>query len=500
MSQVKHNVIANFIGNVWVSALSIGLVPVYVHFMGIESFGLVGIFALLQGIFNVFDLGLSSTLNRELAAASAKGAAQEMADLVRTLEWVYWLVAGAIAIVTVSSSPFIARHWLNNSTLSNHVVIGALILSGLVIAVRWPYSLYSGGLLGLQKQGLFNRDKIVLETIRSAGVVIILAYVSSTIYAFFLWQMVISVLTTLLFRWTLWQNLPPIQGRASFRSSVFKKTWRFAAGMNGIAIMATILMQTDKVILSRMLSLESFGYYTLAATVATGLYQFSGPFYNALYPKFTQLVAIGDTNQLKLLYHKSCQLLSVLVIPVALMISFFSKDILALWTRSATTAAVTATVLSIMVLGTALNCLVTIPFALQLAYSWPTLTFYSNIVGVIVLVPAIFILTHYYGAVGAALAWLALNTGYFFVVINVMHRRLLQDEKWAWYLVDIGKPFVITLTIMGAGKYALTMSALNGAPLFFALATLLSVTVFATAASTRSVRTMGIKWLGKGSV
>ena len=51
--------------------------------------------------------------------------------------------------------------------------------------------------------------------------------------------------------------------------------------MSGIAVLAVILTQMDKVILSRMLPLEMFGYYALASTVATSLAAFSRRFFTA---------------------------------------------------------------------------------------------------------------------------------------------------------------------------------------------------------------------------
>ena len=49
--------------------MSLAFVPLYIKFMGIESYGLVGIFVSLPALFGVLDMGLSTTLNRELTKA-----------------------------------------------------------------------------------------------------------------------------------------------------------------------------------------------------------------------------------------------------------------------------------------------------------------------------------------------------------------------------------------------------------------------------------------------
>ena len=70
MSVIKQNIIANFGGKAWQALMSLAFVPLYIKFMGIESYGLVGIFASLLALFGLLDMGLSTTLNRELAGFS----------------------------------------------------------------------------------------------------------------------------------------------------------------------------------------------------------------------------------------------------------------------------------------------------------------------------------------------------------------------------------------------------------------------------------------------
>ena len=53
--------------------MSLAFVPLYIKFMGIESYGLVGIFASLLALFGLLDMGLSTTLNRELAIVELYG-------------------------------------------------------------------------------------------------------------------------------------------------------------------------------------------------------------------------------------------------------------------------------------------------------------------------------------------------------------------------------------------------------------------------------------------
>jgi O-antigen/teichoic acid export membrane protein len=453
LNPLKKNIAANFAGSIWQALMGLVFIPLYIKFLGIESFGLIGIFATLQVIFGLLDVGLGSTLTREMARLSVlPRKEQEMRNLVRTLETLYWSVAVFVGIVIVSLSPFIAHHWIKAGQLSPKTIEQALLIMGFVMVFQMPIGFYSGGLIGLQKQVLLNVINVCMNTLRGVGAVLILWLVSPTIQAFLLWQIVISIINAFLLALFLWRSLPHSDNKTVFQKQLLKNIWRFTAGMSGISILAVILTQLDKIILSKILSLEMFGYYMLASVVAMSLSRLFTPVFLSIYPRFTQLVSINDQDGLKQLYHKSCQFMSVLVLPVAIVVALFSYEIIFLWTQISTTAEQTHLIVSILICGTALNGLMNPPYALQLAFAWTKLSFFKNIIAVILLVPLIIYSAMRYGAIGAAIAWFALNMGDVVLVIPLMHRRLLRKEKWRWYWQDICLPLVVCTFVAGLGR------------------------------------------------
>jgi len=428
-------------------------IPIYIKFMGIESYGLIGIFTTLQVIFALLDVGLGSTLTREMARLSVlphKG--QEMRNLVRTLETLYWGIAVFVGITVVLLSPFISHHWVKAGQLSPKTIEQAFLIMGFIMVFQMPIGFYSGGLMGLQKQVLLNVINVCMNTLRGIGAVLILWLVSPTIQAFLLWQIGISIINTFLLELFLWRKLPISENKAVFQKQLLKGIWRFTAGMSGISILAVILTQLDKIILSKILSLEMFGYYMLASVVATSLVRLVLPVFIGIYPKFVQLVSLDDQDGLKLLYHKSCQLIAVLILPVAIVIALFSYEVILLWTQNPATAAKTHLLVSILICGTAINGLLGMPYALQLAFGWTRLSFLKALIAVILLVPLIIYMTTRYGATGAAIAWLVLNIGMFLFEIPIMHRKLLRKEKWRWYWQDVCLPLAACIIMAGLGR------------------------------------------------
>jgi O-antigen/teichoic acid export membrane protein len=229
---------------------------------------------------------------------------------------------------------------------------------------------------------------------------------------------------------------------------------RFAGGMATITLLSIVLMQVDKLLLSKLVSLEDFGYYALASSAASALYFLSTPIAIALSPRLTELVAKADQQALIDTYHRASQWLAALLIPAALVMAAFAEPLLRVWTGNVNLAQQVAPLLALLALGTLCNGFMFVPFTTQLAHGWTGFAVRVNIIAVIFMVPAILWAVPRFGAIGAAWAWLALNAGYVLIGMHFMHRRLLPNEKWRWYLDAVFMPLVIgSITVMALRKW-----------------------------------------------
>lgn len=455
MPSIKKNLTANFFGKICTTLLSVVFLPLYIRIIGIEAYGLVGIYTTLLALFSLLDLGLCTTTNREMARMlPEEHAAEDFRNLMRTLEFIYWPVALLICAIVFLLAPFLANHWIQAKDLAPEIIKQAIYCIGLSLAFQWPSSLYNGALMGLQKQVLINGLSVAFSLIRAIGTLLILTYVSPTLQAFFIWQMIINLAQTLLSGFFLWRALPKSPRPPRFDKLILLRLKNFALGIAGTSVLVTVLTQLDKVILSKMLSLDMFGYYMLAASAASTLHYITGPIFTAFFPRFSQLVSANNLEELKRVYHISCQVVSATVLPAAIFAIFFSSEIVFLWTRNPEIANNTATIISLLMIGNLLNGFMTLPYALQLAYGWTKLGFYQNLVGIIVLTPCLFIGTYYFGAIGAALTWIVLNAGYILISIPIMHRTLIRDEKARWYIYDVGIPLLSTSLIILGCRWA----------------------------------------------
>lgn len=442
---LTKNIAANFLGNAWVALLAILVVPLYIKLVGYESYGLIGFYATVQITAFLLDSGLSATISREMASFGVSDERRaELRNLARTVEILYWTIGLVLGLIIASGAHLISTNWLASKSLSPVELRRLVILMGLAVAARWPFVLYLSGLAGLRRQVLQNAYTAVVESVRIAGSIFILAH-GHGLETFFFWQILVWLVASLLIRRAFWTVVAGEAG-ARFDWATLFKVGRFAVGMSGIGIAVTILVQTDKLVLSKMLTLAEFGQYMAASTLASGLYLVSKPIFAAHSPELAHLVAEGDVARTAEVFRRGYQVLAVFLLPLAAILMCFSGEILELWTRDAAVASALSPVLAILVLGTALNGVMNIPYALQLAHGWTSLTLKLNVASAAVLVPAVVFLIRSYGMTGAAAAWVALNVGAVLISIPIMRKHgILPESCFVFYRDALILPGFISL-------------------------------------------------------
>ena len=133
---LSRNLLAGLASSLWSALLGLAVVPLYLRYLGLEAYGLIGFFAMTQAMLQILDLGLAPTINREVARCSATGDLKQAGRLLHTLAIIYWCVAALIALLVVALAPLISGYWLTSSHLPQATVTHAVMLMGLVVACR----------------------------------------------------------------------------------------------------------------------------------------------------------------------------------------------------------------------------------------------------------------------------------------------------------------------------------------------------------------------------
>ena len=324
-----------------------------------------------------------------------------------------------------------------------------------------------------------NVVSVVMATVRSVGAVAILFWVEASLRAFFVWQMAVSVLTLLVYWRIAYRVLPTPLIRPRFSMVTLRHSWNFAGGMLMITLLALLLTQVDKVLLSTLISLEDFGRYTLASVAAGAIFTLISPISTTFLPRLTQLHAAGQEREFTATFHRGAQLVAVVGGSAAAIVIIHAETILRIWLHDNELAGQTSTLLALLLVGNLMNGLCHMPYQAQLAHGITSFALKVNALAAAILVPLIFIIVPVYGVIGAALIWAGLNLGNLLIITFFVFRFMMLSERSAWIVGDVLTPLIPSVVVAAIGRWLLP----DNLGVVFTLVSLALITAFATIAS-----------------
>lgn len=438
---LKRNIVANYVSQIYVTGIGILILPLYIKYMGAEAYGLVGFFTMLQAWFGLLDMGLTPTIGRETAryhGGSMSGLAYRQLLRALTLIFAGIAVFGGGALWLFSDT--IANNWLNSELLAISDVVLAVEIMAISVALRWMGGLYRGVITGSERLVWLSGFNGLVATLRFVAVFVSMWLYGFTPFVFFVHQLVVALLEVAGLYLMSHRLLPR---RHSFGENIgwsfkpVKPVLKFALTIAFTSSVWVLVTQTDKLVLSGILPLAEYGYFTLAVLAASGIMVISGPISSAIMPRMARLHAEGKKDELMQVYRNATQLVSVIAGSAAITIAYCAESLLFAWTGNAELAAQTAPILRLYAIGN--GFLAVAAFAYYLQYALGNLRFHliGNAVMVVALIPAIIVAATYYGGVGAGYVWLTVNGLYLLIWVAYVHHKLQPGLHLLWLIKDV---------------------------------------------------------------
>jgi O-antigen/teichoic acid export membrane protein len=454
MKKVKKNIFFNVIGSLVSSVLALFFMPYYFKTMGAESYAVLGFFVSLQVWFALIDLGLVPTLSNQMAHyKSGKLNKKNTVNFLKSVEIFYILITVFLGLIFYYGSSYFSHFWFKPNVLPLISIQKTISLLGLVISLKLFEEVYRASISAMQFQIWLNIAQIILSTFRWVGGFVVILSFGEKLEAFFIWQLLISAITLVILRHQLYKYLNPITFQYKFSFNCLWKARKFTSGIFGISFFALALTQADKILLSGILNLKEYGYYIFSSSLSGVLGLIILPIGNAAYPYFINLKSQNNKNKLGDFFHKSCQWVSFLIIPLACNISFFAYQVIYAWTGDSVIAENVSPILKILIIGNLLSSFIYIPYIIQIAYKWTTLTLLLNLLGFFIMIPGLFYLVPIYGAKGAAYLWLIINLIFAVGVAIFMYKKILINHRNKWLFYSILIPTAFSFIFCGAVKF-----------------------------------------------
>ncbi len=435
---LQKNILANYLGQFYMTMVSIVMVPMYLEYLGAETYGLVAFFAMMQMWFHLLDLGMGPTLGRQVARFHGGAmTGTELRRLLRAMEAVFFGIAAAAMLAWILSAGAIANHWLNAETLDVQEVGGALVLIGIAVALRWVCGIYRSAIWGFEHQVWLNIFGIAIATLRFVTVIPLFIFVGTSPRVFFTYQLIVALVELGCLMAKTYASMPRATERTGWSLAPLRGVLTFSLTIAFTSSVWVMVTQMDKLVLSKILTLGQFGYFALGVLVASAVNLVGAPVTQAMLPRLSRLAAEQDQQGILALYRRATQWVCCAAAPVALGLALFAEPIVWIWTGDRGTAAAVAPIVRLYAIGNGLLAIAAFQYYLQFAKGDLRLHLAGNLIFVLLLVPLVILAASRYGGVGAGWVWLGQCAFFALAWTWLVHRRFAPGLHWPWVVRDV---------------------------------------------------------------
>lgn len=444
---MKKNIIANIVGKFWSVLSGFLFIPLYIKYLGFESYAVISFTLIIAGVMAVLDAGLTATLSREFARVDQS--IIEKIRVFKTLETTYFLIIIFITTLIFFFSNTIASNWLNLKTIEPDRVSFFIKIIGFEASFQMLFRFYMGGMLGFEKQVKANIFQVGWGMFRN-GLVVIAIYLVPKLEMFFMWQLVATLIFTILMRLFLIKILTSkytFTFKPILEKEILSKLWRFAGGVLLISLVAALNTQMDKLAISKLLDIDSLGYYTLAVSIAMGIFVFVSPISVALLPRFTALYSNSKGLEATHLFAKVNLFVAIFVFSFMANMVFYARELIWIWTGNLNLAKNAGFFLPPLSFSFAMLALASMSYDVAIANGYTKLNNILGIVSLTITMPGYWIATKYFGGLGAAYVYCFVQTTITFIYIYFINKNFLQIKIQDLIFKKIVSPLIMALII-----------------------------------------------------
>lgn len=467
---LKINVVANYTGVLLTTFMTFFVVPFYLDWLGPESYGLVGVATLLQSWIMLISAGLAPVAGRMAATAKAGGESWDKAvRFFRTVDWYIAIIGAIVFLFVYLFKNWFTTNWLKVKDLDFDTVALCVLLLCLMCIVRLATSVTRGIVINLEAQVWQNIHLVVFSTLRFAASLPIVYYYREPTYLF-IWWCLVAVLEYFSIQYKVIKLSPVKMPFLVIDNTLIKEHGKMAATLGFTSLVWVLITQLDKVVLSGVLPLEEYGYYSVATLLSGGILILCQPISQAFQPRITAQYAVSGIQGVNDTFIQ-CSFLTILfILPVAVMFFYFPKEILFVWTGDYKVGDSANQVLMGYSLGNTFVALTGLLYLLQVAIGHVKYHFYGNVLFALVLTPLVPLAALYYGANGAAWLWALVNAILFFAWSSFVLNKLSPTITFNWLFKITSRPMVITFIVVGVIRLLVNTDQMQRGFTFFVLA------------------------------
>lgn len=278
---IRADVLANYVSAIVAGSVTLLLMPVYARLMGAQAWGGVALCLAAQSLIQLWDLGLSQVVPRDVA--QAESSSDPGAHSLHAYGRLYAGI-GAVAVVSgLAVVQWFGPLWVPAMASDGSLQTGmklAVLCGALQLMNGLPIAYWNGS--GRQVFAVKRTCSFLL--LRGAVILAALMFLGAGVEVF-MWA---SLCTTgaecisNLVRFHRETGALAIRGaRAASVLRIITKNWPISVSI----LMGALVSQADKMMLPRSISVEDFGVYAMTLALGLAFLQLQYPVMTAMYPR-----------------------------------------------------------------------------------------------------------------------------------------------------------------------------------------------------------------------
>jgi len=400
-------------------------VPILIHSIGLDRFGVLSVAWMLIGYFSLFDFGIDQGLTKMVADRLATGEKQSIPPLVWSslvLLLLFGIIAGGLMAIL---SPWIIERALKIPLSLQQESLTAFYW----LSIGMPIALVTSGARGVleatQSFHLLSAVRIPLGIFNFAGPLMVLPFSKSLVPIFAV--LVLGRLVGLFLHVRFMTHvLPSLRDSISFSYEVAKPVLHFGSWITVSNLVSPLMMNMDRFFIGALLSIAVVSYYSAPFEAVTKLLLIPGALGTVLFPAFAMSYH-ADRRRMAMLLARGSKYVLICIFPLALAIVAFAPDLLGRWLGPVFAGQSTG-VLRWLTVGVFINCLAMLPAMLLHAVGRPDVPAKLHLLELPIYLVVIWFAVRNRGIEGAAWAWsfrIVLDA----LLIGIVTVRLLPETS-----------------------------------------------------------------------
>lgn len=398
-----RNVIWSAAGQVGPLIAAFIAMPILIHALGVERFGILGLAWTVFGYFNLLDLGVSSALTKLSSDRLATGSEHEIPLLFGTslATTAAFGLIGAVVLATfahtVVGNLFRVSPSLQNETLHTMYVLAL----GLPICVT--INPLAGILSAYQRFGLINLVASPNAILTSLAPLCVLPF-SHNIALIVAVLFGVHAITWLAYFAMCVYTVPDLLHRMRFRAAMVSLLVGFGFWMAASSLVGMMMTSFDRFTIASLRSMDALSYYIVPARILHKLNLVPYLITGVLYPAFAHSLA-SDRLRTRMLFDRGMKATLLIMLPIVLTVVVFARQLMTLWV-GAEFAAHSALLVQLLAIAALFEGVGNIAFALNAAAHRPDVHPKIQSVELPLYLGFMAAMVYWHGAEGAAIACL----------------------------------------------------------------------------------------------